>query len=35
MYSGGGWMMIFGILLSLGFIELAVLYFNKMIDTKL
>jgi uncharacterized protein YacL len=35
MYSGGGWMMIFGILLSLGFIALAVWYVNKMIDTQL
>jgi uncharacterized protein YacL len=35
MYSGGGWMMIFGVLLSLGFIALAVWYVNKMIDTQL
>jgi uncharacterized protein YacL len=35
MYSTGGWMMIFGVLLSLGFIALAVWYVNKMIDTQL
>jgi uncharacterized protein YacL len=35
MYSAGGWMMVFGILLSLGFIALAVWYVNKMIDTQL
>jgi hypothetical protein len=35
MYSAGGWMMIFGVLLSLGFIALAVWYVNKMIDTQL
>jgi len=35
MYNTGGWMMIFGVLLSLGFIALAVWYVNKMIDTQL
>jgi uncharacterized protein YacL len=35
MYNAGGWMMIFGVLLSLGFIALAVWYVNKMIDTQL
>ena len=35
MYSEGGWTMIFGVLLSLGFIVLAVWYVNKMIDVKL
>ena len=35
MYSAGGWMMILGVLLSLGFIALAVWYVNKMIDTQL
>ena len=35
MYSEGGWIMIFGVLLSLGFIALAVWYVNKMIDTQL
>ena len=35
MYSAGGWIMVFGILLSLGFIALAVWYVNKMIDTQL
>jgi len=35
MYNAGGWIMVFGILLSLGFIALAVWYVNKMIDTQL
>jgi uncharacterized protein YacL len=35
MYNAGGWMMIFGVLLSFGFIALAVWYVNKMIDTQL
>ncbi len=35
MYSAGGWIMIFGVLLSLSFIALAVWYVNKMIDTQL
>jgi uncharacterized protein YacL len=35
MYNASGWMMIFGVLLSLGFIALAVWYVNKMIDTQL
>lgn len=35
MYSEGGIVMIFGVLLSLGFICLSVWYVNKMIDTQL
>lgn len=35
MYSEGGLIMIMGVLLSLGFICLAVWYVNKMIDTQL
>jgi len=35
MDSEGGWIMSFGVLLSLGFIALAVWYVNKMIDTQL
>lgn len=35
MYSEGGYVMIFGVLLSLGFIGLCVWYVNKMIDTQL
>lgn len=35
MYSEGGYIMIFGVLLSLGFIGLCVWYVNKMIDTQL
>jgi hypothetical protein len=35
MYSEGGFIMIFGVLLSLGFIALGVWYFNKMIDSSL
>lgn len=35
MYSEGGYVMIFGVLLSLGFIALGVWYFNKMIDSSL
>lgn len=35
MYAVGGYEMIFGILLSLGFISLGVWYFNKMIDSGL
>ena len=35
MYSVGGATMIFGVLLSLGFIGFMVWYFNKQIDTKL
>jgi uncharacterized protein YacL len=35
MYSAGGWMMIFGVLLSLGFVALSVWYVNKMIDQQL
>ena len=35
MYAEGGYVMIFGVLLSLGFIALGVWYFNKMIDTSL
>jgi hypothetical protein len=35
MYSEGGYTMIFGVLLSLGFIALGVWYFNKMIDSSL
>lgn len=35
MYSAGRWMMIFGVLLSLGFVALSVWYVNKMIDQQL
>ena len=35
MYSEGGIIMIFGVLLSLGFVCLSVWYVNKMIDTQL
>lgn len=35
MYSEGGYIMIFGVLLSLAFICLSVWYVNKMIDTQL
>lgn len=35
MYAEGGYIMIFGVLLSLGFIALGVWYFNKMIDSSL
>ena len=35
MYAEGGYVMIFGVLLSLGFIALGVWYFNKMIDSGL
>jgi len=35
MYAKGGYIMIFGVLLSLGFIALGVWYFNKMIDSGL
>ena len=35
MYSAGGWIMIFGVLISLGFVALSVWYVNKMIDTQL
>ena len=35
MYAEGGYIMIFGVLLSLGFITLGVWYFNKMIDSSL
>lgn len=35
MYSAGGWMMVFGVLLSLGFVALSVWYVNKMIDQQL
>jgi len=35
MYAQGGYVMIFGVLLSLGFIALGVWYFNKMIDSSL
>lgn len=35
MYGEGGYVMIFGVLLSLGFIALGVWYFNKMIDSSL
>jgi ABC-type multidrug transport system fused ATPase/permease subunit len=35
MYKAGGFIMIFGVLLSLGFIALGVWYFNKMIDSGL
>jgi uncharacterized membrane protein len=35
MYAEGGYVMIFGVLLSLSFIALGVWYFNKMIDSGL
>lgn len=35
MYAEGGYIMIFGVLLSLGFIASGVWYFNKMIDSSL
>jgi uncharacterized protein YacL len=35
MYSEGGVMMVFGVLLSLGFVALSVWYVNKMIDQQL
>lgn len=35
MYSEGGIIMVFGVLLSLGFVCLSVWYINKMIDTQL
>ena len=35
MYTEGGYTMIFGVFLSLGFISLGVWYFNKMIDSSL
>jgi hypothetical protein len=35
MYAEGGYTMISGVLLSLGFIALGVWYFNKMIDSSL
>lgn len=35
MYSEGGLMMVFGVLISLGFVCLSVWYVNKMIDTQL
>lgn len=35
MYKAGGFIMIFGVLLSLSFIALGVWYFNKMIDSGL
>ena len=35
MYAEGGYVMIFGVLLSLGFIASGVWYFNKMIDSSL
>lgn len=35
MYSAGGGIMIFGVLLSLGFVALSVWYVNKMIDQQL
>jgi uncharacterized protein YacL len=35
MYAQGGIMMVFGVLLSLGFVALSVWYVNKMIDTQL
>jgi len=35
MYSEGGFIMILGVLFSLGFIGLGVWYFNKMIDSSL
>ena len=35
MYSQGGLVMVFGVILSLGFIALSVWYVNKMIDSQL
>ena len=35
MYSEGGLVMVFGVILSLGFIALSVWYVNKMIDSQL
>ena len=35
MYAEGGYVMIFGVILSLAFIALGVWYFNKMIDSSL
>ena len=35
MYADGGIVMIFGVVLSLGFVALCVWYVNKMIDTQL
>lgn len=35
MYAEGGYVMIFGVILSLAFISLGVWYFNKMIDSSL
>lgn len=35
MYAQGGYVMIFGVILSLAFIALGVWYFNKMIDSSL
>ena len=35
MYAEGGYVMIFGVILSLSFISLGVWYFNKMIDSSL
>lgn len=35
MYSEGGFIMVLGVLLSLGFVALSVWYVNKMIDTQL
>lgn len=35
MYTEGGYVMIFGVILSLAFIALGVWYFNKMIDSSL
>ena len=35
MYAEGGYVMIFGVILSLAFIALGVWYFNKMIDASL
>jgi hypothetical protein len=32
MYSGGGFLMIIGVLLSIGFVGLSVWYVNKMIN---
>lgn len=35
MYSDGGLMMVFGVLISLGFVALSVWYVNRMIDSQL
>lgn len=35
MYSAGGWEMVFGVLLSLGFVALSVWYVNNRIDAHL